>query len=136
MTACDDVGNCSSDAVEINLVGGNEKINTSFTAALTWPPSGLALGEGELPAILKFQLTNSNQVGRIEVYTRPSGGADTLLGTINSITGSDISFSWPGPLTSGTYTIFGKAYSWEGDLVKTGEATVSITRAQSGTPQP
>ena len=90
VTACDDVGNCSSDSVEINLVGGNEKINTTFTAALTWPSSGLALGEGEFPAHLKFQLSNPGQVGRVDVYTRLAGGQDSWVGTISSIAGSEV----------------------------------------------
>jgi 1A family penicillin-binding protein len=130
VVACDDVDNCSSAAVEINLVGGNENINTTITASLAWPSSGLALGEGELPADLKFQLTNAAQVGRIEVYARENGGTDTLLGTINSnsINGAEATFAWPGPAQSGTYALYGKAYSWEGDMVKTDEATVTITR--------
>ncbi|MDD4901565.1 MAG: PBP1A family penicillin-binding protein [Patescibacteria group bacterium] len=126
--ACDDVGNCSSDSVEINLVGGSENINAAFSAAIAWPSSGLALGEGELPANLKFQLSNPGQVGRVDVYARANGGEDSFLGTINSVTGSEVSFRWPGPDQSGTYTLFGKAYSWEGDLVKTNETTVTITR--------
>jgi membrane peptidoglycan carboxypeptidase len=127
--ACDDVENCASDAVEINLVGGNENINTAFTAALTWPQSGLALGEGELPAKLQFQLSNPNQVGRIEVYSQDASNTVTLLGTINSINNTLVQFNWPGPAQSGTYTLFGKAYSWEGDVIKTNVAAITVTRS-------
>ncbi|MDD5528357.1 MAG: PBP1A family penicillin-binding protein [Patescibacteria group bacterium] len=136
VTACDDVSNCSSDSVEFNLVGGQENINTSFTAALVWPTNGLALGEGELPANLNFQLSNAGQVGRVEVYARQNGGGDLLLGAISSIISNEVSFRWSGPVQSGIYTIFGKAYSWEGDLVKTNEATVTITRATPAIPSP
>ncbi|HTX87099.1 MAG TPA: transglycosylase domain-containing protein [Candidatus Nanoarchaeia archaeon] len=129
VTACDDVDNCSSDSVEINLVGGNENISPEFAASLTWPSSGLALGEGELPAAIKFQVTNLGQIGRIDIYARDASGTESLLGTINSINSSEPSFAWPGPDQSGTYALFGKAYSWEGNLVKTNEASVTITKA-------
>jgi membrane carboxypeptidase/penicillin-binding protein PbpC len=129
VTACDDVYNCSSDSIEINLVGGNENINTSFTASLAWPSNGLALGEGELPANLQFQLTNPTAVGRLEVYTKNASGTDIILGTINSINGNEAHFKWSGPASSGTYVLFGKVYSWEGDLTKTNEVSISVTRA-------
>jgi penicillin-binding protein, 1A family len=129
IVACDDVENCASDAVEINLVGGNENINTAFTAALTWPQNGLALGEGELPAKLQFQLSNPNQVGRLEIYFQNASNTVLLLGTINSINNTTMQFNWPGPAQSGVYTLFGKAYSWEGDVIKTNTSAITITRS-------
>jgi 1A family penicillin-binding protein len=128
-TACDDVGNCSSASIEINLVGGNENVQANFNASLTWPQNGLALGEGDLPTNFKFELTNYQQVGRIEVYLKKDGG-DILLGTIDSLTGNDIAFNWRGPSQSGVYTVYGKAFNWSGDSIKTNETTVTITRSE------
>jgi membrane peptidoglycan carboxypeptidase len=129
VVACDDVENCASAAVEINLVGGKENINTSIAASLSWPQNGLALGEGEFPANLQFQLSNPGQVGRIDVYSQSASNTVSLLGTINPINGSTAQFNWSGPAQSGTYTIFGKAYSWEGDLIKTNSVNITITRS-------
>jgi|WetSurMetagenome_2_1015567.scaffolds.fasta_scaffold00849_15 1A family penicillin-binding protein len=127
--ACDDVGNCSSASIEINFVGGNENHATAFTASLTWPQNGLALGEGDLPTNLKFELTGYQQVGRLEVYLKKDSG-DIMLGTINSITSNDLAFNWRGPAQSGVYTVYGKAFGWNGDFIKTNETTVTITRSE------
>jgi 1A family penicillin-binding protein len=133
-TACDDVGNCSSASIEFNYVGGEENINTNFTAALTWPSNGLALGEKDLPTNLKFELTNYSQVARIDVFAQKDG-VDSLLGTINMIGGNDVAYTWNGPRESGLYTIHGKAYSWKGEMKKTNEALTIITRGTAAPKQ-
>jgi penicillin-binding protein 1C len=128
VTACDDVGNCSSDKVEINLVGGNENIKTPFSTSLIQPQTGLALGRGEFPVMIKFQLTNPSQIGRIDVFIRHATGTDALLGSINSFNGTEAQIQWPLPTQAGLYVIYGKAYNWEGDLLKTNVASTTITQ--------
>jgi 1A family penicillin-binding protein len=129
VTACDDVKNCASDSIELNLVGGNEKNNTSVSAVISSPANGLALGDGELPITIKFQLSNPTQIGRLEVYLRSSNNQESLIGTISSISSNDASLIWPGPKQSGTYILYGKVYNWEGDATKIAETTITITKS-------
>jgi 1A family penicillin-binding protein len=128
--ACDDVQNCSSDSIELNLVGGEEKNSTNISASIISPTSGLAIGDGELPISIKFQTSNPNQVGRIEAYVK-SGEQDSLIGTIFSVANGNNSTSWSGPQKSGSYILYGKIYDWQGNLFKTPEITITITRATS-----
>lgn len=127
VVACDDVENCSSSSVEFNYVGGEESVKSDFTVALTWPQNGLAIGEMDLPTNLKFEMTNYNQVARIEVFVQKDG-AESLLGVISLIKSNDVAFSWRGPKESGAYTLYGKAYGWGGEVKKTNETLITITR--------
>jgi 1A family penicillin-binding protein len=128
-TACDDAGNCSSDSVEINYVGGGEKNGSSPAATLTWPPNGLALGDMDLPTNLKFELTDFNQVARIEVFSKKDG-QETFLGTISFIKENDLALAWRGPAKSGSYIIYGLAYNWVGEAKKTNETIIEVSRSQ------
>jgi len=130
-TACDDVANCSSDSLELNFVGGEEVVPANFTAALTWPTSGLALSEIDLPIAFNFTLTNYNQVGRLDVFASQNG-AEVQIGSIEPLRGNEASFSWRGPFSSGSYTIYGKAVGWGGEAKKTNEAIITVNRSANG----
>jgi 1A family penicillin-binding protein len=128
VVVCDDVGNCSADSIEFNFVGGEEKVGSSFTAYLAWPQNGLALSEIDLPTNIKFELTDFSQIGRIEVFSQKDG-LESLIGVITPLSGNDIALSWRGPEESGSYKIYGKAYGWGGEIKKTNEIQITITRS-------
>ena len=126
VSACDDADNCADASIEINVLLNRTVVNQDFNISLVSPSSGLAVNNIDFPLAITFQTTNPKQIAKIDVYNKKDG-ADLLLGTIYPAGEKQSSFFFKNPLQSGPYHLFGKAYSWSGQVKQTSEITINVT---------
>jgi len=124
--ACDDVENCADTSVEINVVSDRQISDQNFNANLSWPESGTALTNIDFPVALKFDLTSPENIGRIEIFAK-NNDIENLIGVINPKQNNQEIFSWSKPASSGSYTLYGKIYSWGGQTKQTNEVIINAS---------
>jgi len=124
--ACDDVKNCSSKSIEFNLILDKENDYKDFKTSLISPNSGLAISNIDFPLPFKFQVENEKQIAKIEILSIINNKT-SLIKTIQPINSSFISTTWDITPTTGTYKIFFKTYSWNGDIKESEPIFLSIT---------
>ena len=127
---CDDIDNCSEKSVEFNLIL-DEKNKANGDINISWlePASGVAINSASFPINLSFKLSNPSQTARVEVFLTGEGdySSPVKITTLQPISGETISGQWKKIFPTGTYKVYAKAYSWQGQTKKSEELSITIS---------
>ncbi len=124
--ACDDVLNCQEAVVNINLNIENHLVYENIDISIIEPSNGLAVSNFDFPLRIKSQNSQSSQVAVINYYYINSQEEKVLIG-INQPVASQINeILWNQVPESGTYNIFAESTSWNAQITKSNEITITI----------
>jgi 1A family penicillin-binding protein len=125
--ACDDVENCSEQTVIFNFLIKNNPISSGKNSLkLTAPKSGLALSKGDFPLNITFKIDHPERLAQLNLMIRDKDNNLITGKTITSASTATVDLLWDSYPASGTYSIFGELHDWNGDIIKSNEATVTI----------
>jgi len=124
--SCDPVYNCQEDEIEFKLKLKNNLINKNITISLLEPSNGLAVSNFDFPLKIKSQNNNPKQSAVINYYIINDRMEKILIGRNEPVKSSINEIIWINPPSTGTYRIFAESTSWNSQINKSNENTISI----------
>lgn len=115
----DDVDNSSSDSVELNFQ------LPALPSAIEWtsPASGQVLSASDFPVAVAANLTNSENISRIDLSYRLKDGDNNYINTFRQFPGQRLPAQWPQAPDPGEYEIVAQitnkdGFSYESDALE------------------
>ena len=120
--ACDDVGNCSTASVTVNLAADPGPLGIQWTA----PYSHQTIASGEFPFTILIRIDDQKSIQRLQVTAKDGdGGVAQFIGTIDHPALPNMSVGWSAAPTPGRYWLTIEAMLRSGD-VRTESIPVTI----------
>lgn len=125
--ACDDIGNCSDETVNFNLLIKDNPVSISKNSiSLISPSSSLALNLIDFPLPIVFQVANPVRLSQLNLVLRDAEGKITVPNIIKSFSSNPINISLESAPKSGVYSIFGELHDLNGDIIKSNEIILTV----------
>lgn len=127
---CDDVNNCTEDKRNFNITINNNLVNDSF--GISWGStafSTLTYTNKDFPLIFKFNLQNTRNILKIELYYINQDEKSVLVSVLPK-NNEQINFNWVNIPPSGKYWLYAKAYGWNNKKVETVRPFIYIKNSQ------
>lgn len=125
--ACDDIQNCNEASVNFNLLIKNNSVSTTKnTISLTSPSSGLAINSIDFPLPISFVSKRPERIAQINLVLRDVNGNVSIVKTSNNGGAGALNFFWDTVPSPGSYTIYGELHDWNGDVLKSNEARITV----------
>jgi hypothetical protein len=132
---CDDVDNCQSRSLEINLVLESQAGPTNASLGWQTPYNGLAVSNIDFPLGLSLSTDNPRALARIELYYQlENEEKKNPLATIQPIDTNTLSANWQVPPASGTYRVLATATTWQKETIDLEPILLIINNSASAEP--
>lgn len=130
--ACDDIENCISQKISINVKISQESANAG-KIPLLWlePKSGIAVSDLDFPLVLKMETEEYYKIKMIELYfSDTSNNITGLIATLDQITDKTLSTAWNSVPESGTYKVYALAYDQNDIISRSPDNLVIVNKIQ------
>lgn len=130
IVACDDVNNCTEDKRNFNLAINSNLVNDSF--GISWAStafSTLTYANKDFPLTFKFNLQNTRNILKVELYSIDQDEKSVLVATLPK-DNDQIIFNWTSVPPSGKYWLYAKAYGWNDKTAETVRPFIYIKNTQ------
>lgn len=125
--ACDDVDNCSSQNIELNLLLSQEKQVSALFLSWHGMVDNQELATSSFPLMLSVLTSNLEQTAKITFYFYSVGSNDLkTISSITSVVSNPNIMLWQSSPPPGNYKIYGEVIGWNGQKAKTDELTITI----------
>lgn len=128
--ACDDIDNCSSQDIEINLsLSRNAGSQPRPDVDLSWysPVGDVAVSSLSFPLALGLNTSNPGQAAKIIYYYYPAEGGDPkFIAPVAPVTDGPNIALWKKPPAPGSYKVYGVATDWNGQTFRSAEVIITI----------
>ena len=121
VNACDDIENCKSASVDINLLSDRPLPQVSLIS----PKSNSMFYISSFPLKLTAYSSDPYGISKINFYYSINNNT-SLITSILSPTEENITINWDAPPAAGTYQLYAEVIGTKGDFVETEKITVSI----------
>ncbi|HZJ41781.1 MAG TPA: penicillin-binding protein [Patescibacteria group bacterium] len=127
--SCDDVNNCSESSLDFNYKNQTNFSNKNSSVSINYPSSGVALNKIDFPLKTSLSVVNFENAARLLVFSVKEDGASTnLMADFTNLNSSLFEAVWENiPEEKGVYKIYGELRTWEGEVIKSNEVTVTIS---------
>ncbi|NIA18368.1 MAG: PBP1A family penicillin-binding protein [Actinobacteria bacterium] len=131
---CDDIDNCSENALEFNLILDASAGLTQGGIGVLWAElsDGMALNDIDFPLSLKVKAVNPLEIAKINFYYQAEGnGEKVLIKSHAPIDTELIEIFWTSAPADGTYKLSAEAVGWNSQLEESEEITVTVSNIES-----
>lgn len=127
--ACDDILNCSEDEIEFKLNVENNLIYENPSINIIEPDNNSSVSNSDFPLKIKTQNDSLDQIAVINYYYINNENEKILIGINQPVKSLLNEISWSTPPQSGSYKIFAEASSWNSEIIKSEEFTITINNS-------
>lgn len=125
--ACDDIQNCNETSINFNLlIKGNSISAGKNTISLISPPSGSAINAIDFPLPISFTAKRPERIAQINLMMRDKDGKISIVKSGSEGGVGALNLSWDTTPATGNYTIYGELHDWNGDVLRSNEAKVTV----------
>ncbi len=127
--ACDDADNCSESSVDFNLRTQLSLPVTSSSVAIISPANGFTVEQTDFPLKISLIVDNPEAAAKLLVFSISENEEDILpLANISELNGKKFEIYWQNmPEKKGTYKIYSELRTWDGEIRKSNEISITIS---------
>lgn len=124
---CDDVDNCLEKTIDFNFLIKNNPVNAGKNSLnITDPSSALAVNTTDFPLKIRLTVSKPGRTAKINLVVIGEDSKATIIRTVSSPGESNLETTWEPAPAPGTYSLYGEASDWNGDVLKSNELKISI----------
>jgi len=123
---CDDVENCKSETVEINLKLTDNKNIPPIEISLINPENGAIISDSGFPLNISANINNVDQITKLSFYYIDNQNKTNLIGSLQNESIKNASIRWTNIPISGDYKLYNEATLWSGKIIKSNEVAITI----------
>lgn len=145
---CDDIDNCSKQSLEFNLILDQQQNNNDIIVSWLEPANNMVFSSIDFPVNLKFKINNPLQVAKINIFAVALLDNEHQTGQATQTSDEEYSATSSPPvlltslqlieneivetklqknlLLSGTYKIYAKIHTWDGEIKKSESVIISM----------
>lgn len=124
---CDDVENCLEKTVDFNLLIKNNPVTAGKNSLkIVDPSSGLAVNTIDFPLKINLLIARPERTAKINLLVVGGDSKVSIVKTITNFNDNNLETTWDVGPTPGVYSLYGEAYDWNGDILKSNELKISV----------
>jgi membrane carboxypeptidase/penicillin-binding protein PbpC len=127
---CDDVENCKTETVEFNFKLENNNPLPLKELLITNPQEGAIISNTGFPLGIATVVDNPDQITKLSFYYLDEKNNKILITSLENDNIKKLSTRWEKIPPSGFYKIYGEAFLWSGEIIKSKEISIIINNTE------
>lgn len=127
---CDDVENCKTETVEINLKLENNDNTAPAELSLTNPNDSAIISNTGFPLNISADSNDVDQITKLSFYYINDKNKTVPINVLENDSVKAMSTRWAEVPASGKYTLYSEAVLWSGKVIKSNEVSITIDNTE------